>query len=388
MSMNMRDRRSSSQRPSASSRRRRKKQATGRFYAFVALVAVVILAAIFVPKMLRSRGADNPPAAQNEVQNRVPDDTAPDDSSEIKSISDLIESDDELAPLEGSQKVQTSADLSVNTSLPSTWHNILLLGTDSRNKNKVSRTDTMMIASINEKDGRIKLISIMRDMIVDIPGHGQNKMNACVYFGGPELLMQVLNEKLHMNITEYAMVNFYSFQHVIDAIGGIELDITQEEMERLNTVLGENAKASGMAQEDWKRAEAELKTFGANTHLNGMQALGYARIRHIDSDYQRTKRQRDVLNAVLKKAKTMNLTVKDILGLAQDVYGYIDTNIPINSAITLASSVLSNGVGEIEQARMPAKNTAKSETRGGKAALWDVDYEANARVLYTYIYES
>ena len=370
---------------SKSRKRRKQKQATGRFYLFIGLIALIVVGLIVGIPKLTGKGAktvSDTAGAGDAVQQQ-----SQSGDGETKSIAQLIEEDSDLEALSGSEKVQVASDLNVNKDLPDNWYNILLLGTDSRKKTGVSRTDTMIICSINKDEGRIKLCSIMRDMMVDIPGHGTKKINSCTYYGGPELLMQVVNEKLHMNITDYVMVNFYSFQHVIDLIGGIEMDITEKEMVEINKGVGEAAQTSGMAKEDYNRSELELKNFGAGIHLDGIQALGYARIRHIDSDYQRTERQRNVINAALQKVKTMNLSLTDCLKIGKDVFEYATTNISLTNAASIAFTVLSNGIGEMESARMPGKETFVSEVRNGTSALYDIDWEANAKLLYSWIYE-
>jgi hypothetical protein len=214
---------------SSNNRRKPKKRITGRFYAF--LTVVVVLVIMFSVFLIHNRGGSRVTTqnqTQSPAQTAAADDwgdeagatPAPDATATAgaSSLQDLIQNDPDLAPLEGDEKVQVS-DLSVKEGLPSEWRNILLLGSDTRNIKKVSRTDTIIIASINTKDGRIKLVSVMRDTIVPIPGHGEQKINSASYFGGPELTMKVVNECFDLNITEYVLVNFGSFKEVVDILG-------------------------------------------------------------------------------------------------------------------------------------------------------------------------
>ena len=301
-------------------------------------------------------------------------------------IEELIEHNSDLAPLQGDEQVKTD-DLSVTEGLPSEWHNILLLGSDTRNINNVSRTDTIIIASINTKDGRIKLASIMRDTIVPIPGHGNRKINSASYYGGPRLTMKVVNQCFKMNITEYVLVNFASFKEIIDILGGIDLDISDKEMDQINSNLKEQARLLNFSKEKYLAGEYDLKTSGPDTHLDGLQALGYARIRHIDSDYERTRRQRRVIDAMIKKMRG-NVSIKQLVQLATSMWEYVDTNVDMMNAIGLATTVLKYGIGDMTSGLMPITGSYKSETRSSNgAALYDIDFEMNASKLNEFIYK-
>ncbi len=383
-------------------RHRPKKRITGRFYAFLTvLVVLVVMFSVVLSNRSGSRVVNQPqivptpaPVAEATVDPAGSADAsqAPSDGGEAtgeagtESIDALLEANPDLAPLEGDQKVQVN-DLSVTEGLPSEWHNILLLGSDTRNIKKVARTDTIIIASINTNDGRIKLISIMRDTIVPIPGHGDRKINSASYYGGPTLTMKVINECFKLNITEYVLVNFGSFKEIVDILGGVRLDITKKEMEQINGSLAEQGRLLGLDKEKWQAGEYDLKTYGDDTELNGLHALAYARIRHIDSDYQRTERQRLVIDAAIKKFRN-SVSVKQLMQLATSMWGYVDTNVEMFSAVGLATTVLKSGIGKITTGLMPITNSYKSETRKANgAALYDVDFQTNAARLYKFIYE-
>ncbi|MDO4546839.1 MAG: LCP family protein [Clostridia bacterium] len=311
----------------------------------------------------------------------------------VESIDDLIDANPDLEALVSSETVDTSA-LAVTEGLPSEWRNILLLGSDTRNLNNVSRTDTIIIASINVNDGRVKLVSIMRDLVVPITQkNGKQrtaKINSASYYGGIELTIKTVNELFGMNITEYVLVNFASFQKVIDILGGVKIDITQAEMEQVNESLGQHARIAGYDQQ-WYLENKEslmLKTFGPDTLLTGIQALGYARIRHVGAgDYERVNRQRTLLNSVLKGVKD-NASAIQIMQIATSMWGEIKTNINMLSAVGIATTVIKNGASQVDMdGRIPGKGTFVSETRNGTSALYDCDFEANKQLLYTFIYE-
>ncbi len=384
-------------------RRRPKKRITGRFYAFLTvLVVLVVMFSVVLANRGGSRVVNQPqiaptPAPVAEVTadpagsadaNQTASDGGDASGGEggTETIDAILEANPDLAPLEGDQKVQVS-DLSVTEGLPTEWHNILLLGSDTRNIKKVSRTDTIIIASINTNDGRIKLISVMRDTIVPIPGHGDRKINSASYYGGPELTMKVVNECFKLNITEYVLVNFGSFKEIVDILGGVRLNITKKEMEQINGSLAEQGRLLGLDKAKWQAGEYDLKTYGEDTELNGLHALAYARIRHIDSDYRRTERQRLVIDAAIKKFRN-SISVTQLMQLATSMWGYVDTNVEMFSAVGLATTVLKSGIGKITTGLMPITNTYKSESRKENgAALYDVDFAANAARLYKFIYE-
>ena len=380
----------------SSNRRKPKKRITGRFYAF--LTVLVVLVVMFTVILTRPRGgvaADNPvvptaaPAQDTSESEWTESDQPtpePGASAGAMTIDELIENDPNLAPLEGDAKVKVD-NLSITEGLPSEWTNILLLGSDTRNIKRVSRTDTIMLASINTNDGRIKLISIMRDTIVPIPGHGEKKINSASYYGGPELTVKVVNECFKLNISKYVLVNFSGFKEIVDTLGGIELDVTEKEMEQVNLNLKEQARLLKLSRDKWLAGDYNLKTFGAATKLDGLQALAYARIRHIDSDYQRTERQRKVIDAAIQKFRG-SVSITQLMQLATSVWDYVQTNVDTINAVGLAQTVLKSGIGEVTTGLMPIAKTYTSEVRSSNgSALYDTDFEANAARLYKFIYE-
>jgi LCP family protein required for cell wall assembly len=369
-------------------RRRPQKRITGRFYAFLTImVALVVMLGVFFATRNQPGPLDHSAGVAPIVTATAENVQAEPTPTQIATDFDaLLEENPDLVVIPEDQKV-TVSDLSVNEALPSDWHNILLLGSDARNFDKVNRTDTIIIASINVNDGRIKLISVMRDMIVSIPGRSNNKINAASAYGGPKLTMKVINECFNLNITEYVLVNFSSFREVVDILGGVSLNITQTEQEQINKSLREQGRLLNLDKAKWESGEYDLKTFGPGTHLDGLQALAYARIRKIDSDYQRTERQRLVINASIEKLRG-STSVKQLMQLATSIWKYIDTNIDMMGGISLAATVLRNGIGDVSTGLVPMTNSYISEYRKENGtALYDTDFQANADRIYRFIYE-
>ncbi len=193
--------------------------------------------------------------------------------------------------------VEPDADLSLTDGLPSSPFNVLILGVDVESSGS-QRSDTMIVASIGS--GSLKLTSIQRDTVVDLGEYGEQKINAAYAYGGPELAVRAVNELLELNIMRYVVVDFTVLVEMVDALGGVDIDITEAEMEHIN----KNVLLSRKVFEPLGYTETELTEYGEDTHLDGLQALAYARIRKLDSDFVRTSRQRIVIEAMLESLRS------------------------------------------------------------------------------------
>lgn len=199
------------------------------------------------------------------------------------------------------------------------YRNIALFGLDSRDDSfSNSRSDCIIIVSISKKTNDVKLTSIYRDTYVDIDGHGLDKITHAYAYGGPELALSTINKNLDLNITEFVTVNFETVKTVVDTIGGITLTITDAEAQQI-----------------------EFSSGGTYT-LDGDEALAYSRIRYIDSDYKRTERMRNVIDAVFSKIKTKDIS--QILEYVDIILPHISTNISNNSIIAMVPSVFSYNI--------------------------------------------
>ncbi|MBR4236194.1 MAG: LCP family protein [Clostridia bacterium] len=288
--------------------------------------------------------------------------------------------------------VSVSADeLDVTAGLDPEWMNILLLGADRRVLSEPCRTDTMMICSVNTVSGEVKLTSIMRDTAVSINGR-TTRINSAYFLGEANLAMKTVNRYFGMNITKYVFVDFDGFASIASQLGGIDMDISEAEMKHINHNVAEqyhiliNQKKMDYDSAEKEYYETELKAFGKGIHLNGMQTLGYARIRKLDGgDYERTRRQRDVLNALLGKA--MKLSASQIIPLVTNNIQYCKTNLDIKTIYDLAGKVLSNAdFSGLSELRLPANGTYKDEKRGEEAMLYDMDVAENTKELHRFIY--
>ena len=212
------------------------------------------------------------------------------------------------------------------------YRNIAILGIDSRGVNYETgdRSDCIIIASLNNTTGEIKLISVYRDTYVNIEGHGLDKINHAYQFGSAQLALKTLNENLDLNIKEFVAVNFDAVAEAVDELGGVEIEIQQDELKYINSYINDVSKITG------KKASQITKT-GKQT-LNGVQAVAYSRIRYTEGwDYKRTERMRTVIAAMLEKVKTKN--IGEINTFIDNLLPMVYTNITTNDMISLLPNI-------------------------------------------------
>ncbi len=233
---------------------------------------------------------------------------------------------------------------------------VLLVGVD-KDTTGTSRSDTMIITSI--KKDEIRLTSLMRDTGVTIPGRsGTQRLNAAYAYGGIDLLLKTINYNFGLNITRYAMVDYDSFPKIIDKLGGVTLTVSDAEANEINRNVGgllymDVQKGNIPYDEGYALYQSEiLANGGENIRLDGLQTLGYARIRSLDSDYGRTNRQRKVLSAVIDQAKKHPLR---LIGTAQTALNEINTNMNTLEMLSLVLKGITGGLPE--QTRLPASGT-------------------------------
>ncbi len=270
-------------------------------------------------------------------------------------------------------------DLAVTQGLSDDWLNILLLGTDSRGSTKYLRTDTMIVLSVNARTQQMKLASIMRDIWVQIPGYGGQKLNAACVYGGPELTIRTINEYFGLNIQRYALVNMQCLVEIVDTLGGVELDVTPAESGAIRRL---NASSVG-AKDGSGKYISDAVPSGENVLLNGKQVLAYSRIRKSDSDYARTSRQRNVLVAIARKLQSVNAL--RLAGIVTTALQYVETNLGFNEIMDIAGVGMKANLSKLEELRIPVDGTYDSGMYG---TTWCIkpDFEANKEALHKFIY--
>ena len=233
-------------------------------------------------------------------------------------------------------------------------YNLLLLGIDNPTDKLTGRSDTMLLASFNARTGTLKLVSFLRDTYVAIPRHGHNKLNAAYSFGGADLLLETLGSCFGVHVDGYVAVNYSLMAQLVDEIGGIEMDVSADELKKLNGILEYYNYLR-----DAPRDEGLLSQPGRQT-LNGLQTMSFARIRKLDSDFMRVQRQQKVIIAIYRKLCTLDIL--SLTGIITSYIGKVGTNVTLARAASLVASVLARGDIDIRTLRIPADGAFSRRT--------------------------
>ena len=290
--------------------------------------------------------------------------------------------------------------LELNENLPDNVINILLIGIDSRSENLEESNqhgDVQIIVSINKDDGSIKLTSILRDLYVTIPGYkSKNRINVAYQRGGGELAMRTINHNFDMNIEHYIVINFFGLASIIDSLGGMDIELTKQEAGAINAYIKKNPPKYDNQGDDYERIPLE-KVDGVQ-HLDGIQAVMYARLRSIDNDFARSARQRHLLELLLKKVTEGGMDFDKLFGLLETCLPYAKTNMSLADMGSLAMVVLQSGLLDrieagqplLEQNRIPMDNTWKYDTTESGASVvafrTSKRLKENVEALHIFIY--
>jgi LCP family protein required for cell wall assembly len=237
-------------------------------------------------------------------------------------------------------------DLAASVTADENITNIALFGLDTREGDKQSHSDCMMIVTVDNTRGKIKLISLMRDSLVDIDGYGEDKLNAAYFRGGPSLAIRTINENFGTDIKDYVAVDFEQLVQIVDAIGGVDIDVQNDnELKELNRVIKDYGAERG------KEFSGVEKT-GLQT-LDGVQALCYGRIRKGDTgdDWARVERQSVVLNAIFTKLQSASAT--ELIGSMRKLVPYVTTSLSPTDMASLIVGAVKNGIPTLEHTRIP-----------------------------------
>lgn len=258
--------------------------------------------------------------------------------------------------------------------------NILLVGTDARKKDVSSRSDTMILLTIDYKNNQLKLTSFLRDSYVQIARKNlrKEKLNAAYFRGGIQMLVDTLELNFKVDIPYYAIVDFEIFEKVVDKLGGVDVEVTEKEAKYINS-------RDHMTKE-YIEFFPEKISAGVN-HFTGGQALWYSRIRYLDSDFMRTRRQRKVIEAIVKKASVQK--PKELLETAQEIMPMIRTNIPSDDIMDLGLNALREKAYQfpIVQHSIPAEKTWSSKVISGVGDCLVLDFDENINQLHSFLKE-
>lgn len=244
-----------------------------------------------------------------------------------------------------------------------TIENYLILGVDARDEEK-SRSDTMMLLSWNRKTNDMKLVSFMRDIYADIPGYQSYKLNTAYYLGGVPLLQETLNNMFDIPIHHYAMIDFKSFETLIDILApnGIEMDVEKD--------------MGGLIYVEIKKGLQ---------NLNGKELLGYARFRgDAEADFGRVARQQKVIEA-LKDELLSPKNVANIPKFIGATQGYITTDLTSKDQLTTALKAVSGGEINVEKMTIPAEGTYKINNYRHAGEVLEIDVAENSQILHEFL---
>ena len=260
-------------------------------------------------------------------------------------------------------------------------YNVLLIGTDARNKTDRGRADTIVLASINTKEEKIFLTSFLRDIYVTIPGVGNNRLNAAYVYGGSALLVETIEQNFGVKIDNYMKTDFFSFIDVIDSIGTVDLEVTAEEISYMNRYIREVNQLSGIDKSDGIISEDDAGLI----EMNGKQALAYARLRKIGSDFARTDRQRKVLMQIAKKLKKM--TRGEQVKVLRDALPNVVTDITEEEFEAMILNSSEYMTYQIKCITVPVKGSWKFLTINGMEVI-GIDFDKNIKAIEEWIYPS
>lgn len=259
--------------------------------------------------------------------------------------------------------------------------NILLVGTDSRQKgNKRARTDTMIILSIDKKNKKMTMTSVLRDTYVSIPGVGKNRLNSAFVYGGPNLLFKTFKTNFDISLNRYVQVDFFNFVKLVDVVGGVDLKLTPAEIKVMNkTYIPYINKYLNKS----KSANLVKQNKSGTYHLNGIQALAYSRVRYVGTDFARTERQRKVIGQIIKKTKGMS--VSELNKLADVVLPMLSTNLTKGEVMSLIMNAKEYLNYKMVNGRMPIDGSYKyMKVRG--ASVLGVNFDKNKKYWYNLVY--
>ena len=271
----------------------------------------------------------------------------------------------------------TSDSSSYSIPISDDVYNILLIGSDTRASGSVGRSDAMILVSINQKTETIYLTSFLRDCYVSIPGYGNTRLNHAFAYGGPDLLEKTLEQNFKVHVDRYVAVDFFSFMDVIDTLGGVYINVSEDEQKVTNNYIWSMNKLMG---EEWS---ADYLWSSGWQKLNGKQALCYARNRYTGNDYERTARQRAIINQIISGA--MQASPATLVDLAQVILPQVTTDMTKSEILAYAANVAAYLGYDIQQQQIPASGTYSGATISGMSVI-SLDLDANIKYLQGTIY--
>ena len=255
-------------------------------------------------------------------------------------------------------------------------YDLLLIGADRRDESWNGNSDTMILVTVNENREQVYLTSFLRDLYADIPGHGEMKLNAACAIGGPELCVETIKENYKVDIDNYAYVDFNDMIRIVDLLGGIDLEVEENEIEVCNQYI------ATMCEANQESADEHLIYYSGMQHLDGYQAVGFSRNRYSgsSSDFGRTDRQRKVLYAIADKFRGSDAA--EYAKLAPQILTYVKHDLNAVDQINVLLNLTKWMKYDLKQQRIPYDNEWYSRSE----ILIPVDMEDTIQKIRDAIY--
>ncbi len=285
------------------------------------------------------------------------------------------------SPLEEIQKIEENLrknleEMEANSELYQTDAlNILLLGVDSRSDDLSGRTDCMILTSINKKTKQITMTSFLRDIYCSIPGYTETRLNEAYAYGGTQMLVDTIKANFGISVDRCIVVNFYLVMDLVDALGGIDLELSSDEIRVMNMYIKGHNKLLGNPEQNDILSESDAGTI----HVNGNQALAYARVRYVGMDFARTGRQRTVISKCLDKIKT--LKIRELLDLAEEFLPRVHTDLTQGDCAMLLMMMLNLSDYELQSLTVPVDGSWNFADINGMDVI-SIDFARNAQAWH------
>lgn len=327
----------------------------------VLLVAGFVCIGIYMSNMVSAMQYD--PNAQTNMT------AEPDDETADPNLPSIGEGEIDTSLPSGSA---TLIDQSKDT------FNIMLFGLDTRDPKRFTgaRSDVMMLLSVDTKNKTIKLTSFMRDTLIDKDVDGKNRLNTAI-LAGPDNALKALKDNFGVQVDKYAIINFWALSDVIDALGGVDINVKSIEIANMNKSIKEinDLATAGKA--------APLVKSAGQQHLSGRQAVAYMRIRHVgNGDFERTQRQRTVLNHLI--AQMSDLSLDEAVKLANILPKYVRTNMSQADILAMATKLYGARGSKVQELRVPLDKTYKNGNYKGMSILL-IDFDQNRKALEDFL---
>lgn len=253
--------------------------------------------------------------------------------------------------------------------------NILLIGVDSRSDSMTGRSDSMILVSINKDTKEVTMTSFLRDIYLSIPGYDSNRLNASYALGGADLLVKTIKANFGISVDRCVVVNFYIVMDLVDAIGGIDLDVTADEIDVMNAYIKSHNNLLGNAA----GTDILSKSNAGTIHVNGSQALAYARVRYIGTDFARTGRQRTIITKCLDRIKEMDFG--EINELAEAFLPRVQTDLDEGDCAALLLMALNLPDYTFQSLTIPGEGTWNNANINGMSVL-TINFSENSQAWY------